>query len=136
MLPVTNFTPSGTYQIGAVKILPRADNDELLERFQNTSVSVYSNEISARHCGTITELQSGDWPNSQTYYVDCGGVSGDMVYLTDLDTADCCGLNIAEVEIYQLLPRECTVLFSSYLVIWAAQIVDGDFWVAQRPQPH
>ena len=48
--------------------------------------------------------------------MDCGGVSGDMVYLTDLDTADCCGLNIAEVEIYQFLePRECSVLLVLYL---------------------
>ena len=87
-------------------ILPREGG--LRQRFPNTAVSVYSNESSVQHCGTITELQSGAWPDYQTYYVDCGGARGNMVYLTDLDTTACCGLNIAEVQIfmYQFVPRE------------------------------
>ena len=78
-------------------ILPRNHGSGLI---LNTVVSVYANDASVQHCGTITELQSGDWPNDLTYYVDCGGVSGDMVHLTDLDTTACCSLYIAEVAIY------------------------------------
>jgi hypothetical protein len=45
------------------------------------------------HCGTVTTALSVE-------YIYCNGSYGDMVYLTDLDTEDCCGLNIAEVEVY------------------------------------
>ena len=88
----------GSSRIGAVMILPR--DSPYLSRILNTAVSVYANDNSVQHCGTITELQSGDWPNYQSYYVNCAGVNGDMVHLTDLDITASWGLNIAEVAIY------------------------------------
>ena len=36
----------------------------------------------------------------RTYTLNCNGVVGDMVYLTDLDYASTTGHNLVEVEIY------------------------------------
>ena len=93
------FNLNGTHEIGTVTIIPRNN----WGRIMNTAVYVYYNESSVAHCGTITELLSGYWPNDLNYHIDCNGVSGDMIYLTDLDTTACCGLMIAEVEIYQFI---------------------------------
>lgn len=85
------FYLDGTHNIGTVKITPRQG---FLYRIVNTAVYVYQNEAFVAHCGTVTTALSIE-------YIDCGGSYGDMVYLTDLDTGDCCGLNIAEVEVHQ-----------------------------------
>ena len=57
----------------------------------------------------ISEMNPGDTNTieGRTYYLNCNGVVGDMLYLTDLDYDAEVGHNIAEVEIFGSGNQKC-----------------------------
>jgi len=92
---------SGSFRIGVIKITNRLDGC-CAQRIKDTAVKVYSGEKEAGNCGTITEYDQ-DNPKvqeAQSYTLNCDGVEGDMIYITDL-TPGRLGHGISEVEVYE-----------------------------------
>ena len=87
----------------ATKRKPRWCNESIILKFIYNCTKYSEQLTDSLITKTTSEYNSDDVTSKEgrTYTLNCNGVVGDMVYLTDLDYTANVGHNIAEVKIYE-----------------------------------